>query len=71
MLIIISNCICKRNLVREAFYFKIQQSRVLLDVFQSLDYLFKMPTYNNYMNFDVPFYEVSPLESSRYTEYVH
>ncbi len=65
-----SNRICKRNLVRETPYFKTQQSRVLLDVFQSSDRLFKMPIYNNYVNIGIPFYEVSPQESFRCIEYV-
>ena len=29
-----------------------------------------MPTYNNYMNTGILFYEVSPQESSRYIKYI-
>src|SRR6266699_2350693 len=60
----------KRNLVRKAPHFKTQQSRTLLDAFQSSDRLFKIPTYNNCMNSGILFYEVSLQESSRYAEYI-
>ncbi len=67
----ISNRIRKKNLIREAPHFKTQQNRALLDVFQLSDRLFKMPSYNNYINSNIPFYKVSLQKFFQYAEYIH